>query len=108
MLFLIVLYFSLGVIHQLCEYAFYWSYETWAFERQTLREFNVSLGSPFKGHELEQMLEHHIFEIRKMVFWITITWPLTFGRVFLVKRGSDLDVYTRRRMLHALFTTLGL
>ena len=107
MLFFIAMYFGLGVIHQICEYMFYWSYGSWAFERQALRDFNVELGSPFKGHELENLIQRHIFEIRKMVFWSTLTWPVTFGRLNL-KKGSPLDEYTRRRMLVALFTTLNL
>ena len=108
MLFFVISYFVLGALHQLCEYSMYWARGSWAFERQTLRDFNVELGSPFKGHELESMMQRHIFEIRKMVFYSTITWPLTFGRVFYVKAGSPLDEYTRRRMLVALFRSLGL
>ena len=100
-----LLYFFIGSLHQVIEYIFYWSYNSWSYERQSIRDINEINGCIFKGHELEMLLERHIFEIRKMLFWSTFMWPLTAGRYF-IKTGSYHDIVTRSRLLKALFQSL--
>jgi len=105
MLEFIFYYFLFGLIHQLIEYIFYWSNENWSYERQFLRDLNSNSGHQLSGAVLEKILHRHTFEIRKMLFYGVIHWPFTIGRYF-IKTGSDLDLVTRTRMLHALLRTI--
>ena len=93
----------------LTEYFLFWASNNWSFEREFIRIASADTGYQYSGTKQVEILDYHIFEIRKMLFYQVLYWPLVFT-IFLNRivnaNNQFYNEMTRLALLRACFYSL--